>query len=135
MKKLVVAMALLLSVTGFGQTKEKEAKKKEHTEKTKGDKRGDRFMEDFKDLGLTEKQQVELKALYESERKHSPRDKSRYKGDSDRPSESEMKEMREKMKQRREALDGRVKTIHNVDQYSKWKEQQDAKMRERLSRG
>src|SRR5690606_35868506 len=139
MKKLVVVMAVLFSVTGFSQLNEKVDKKQDvkRTEKRSKEGKESRFLEDFKDLDLSEKQQNELKAIFEAERNSMKQNRFRSKndGESKRLSESEMKEMREKMKQRREALDGRVKTILNVDQYSKWKEQQDAKMRERLSRG
>lgn len=138
MKMLMVAMVLLLSITGFSQTKEKADRKKdkERTEKSKGEGRGDRFMEDFNDLNLSDKQQNDLKVLFENERKNQSQSRGNFGRDdeSGRPSESEMKEMREEMKQRREALDGKVKNILNAEQYAKWKEKQTARMSEHFSR-
>src|SRR5690606_650563 len=134
MKKLVVVMAVLFSVTGFSQVNEKVDKKQDvkRTEKRSKEGKENRFLEDFKDLDLSEKQQNELKAIFEAERNSMKQNRFRSKGDgeSKRPSESEMKEMREKMKERREALDGRVKTILSDEQYGKWKEKQETKMKE-----
>lgn len=139
MKKLVVAMALLLSVAGFSQTKEKSDRKKdkERTEKSRDEGKENRYLEDFNDLDLSEKQQTQLKALYENERKNRSKDRADFKrgDDADRPSDSERREMQGKMKERREALDGKVKNILNDKQYAKWKDKQDTKMREHLSRG
>ena len=139
MKKLVVLMAVLFSVTGFSQVNEKVDKKqtKPRTEKSRGEGRESRFLEDFKDLGLSDKQQNELKTVFEEERNSMKQNRFRSKNDdeSKRLSESEMKEIREKMKERREALDVRVKNILSEEQYSKWKEKKEAKMKERLSRG
>lgn len=133
MKKLVVVMAVLFSVTGFSQVNEKVDKKQDvkRTEKRSKEGKENRFLEDFKDLDLSEKQQNELKAIFEAERNSMKQNRFRSKndGESKRPSESEMKEMREKMKERREALDGRVKNILSEEQYGKWKEKKEAKMK------
>ncbi len=134
MKNLVGVMALLFSVAGFSQVKEKTERKqdKPRIEKNKGEGKESRFLEDFKDLDLSEKQQNELKAIFEAERKSMKQNRFRSKGDgeSKRPSESEMKEIREKMKERREVLDGLVKNILSDEQYGKWKEKQEARIKE-----
>src|SRR5690606_8391557 len=94
------------------------------TEKRSKEGKENRFLEDFKDLDLSEKQQNELKAIFEAERNSMKQNRFRSKndGESKRPSESEMKE-------RREALDGRVKNILSEEQYGKWKEKKEAKMK------
>ena len=132
MKQLIVLLTFMFSMLTYGQTEgNRDMGKATRTERNRAEGRETRFLEDFKELGLTEKQQNQLKALFENERNNRQQNRQRFRGDEeDRPSASEIKEMREKMKARTQVLDGKVKEILSEEQYMKWKEKREQRMKE-----
>ena len=131
MKQLMVLLVLMFSMAAYSQAEGTRDKgKTARTERGRGEGREARFLEDFKELGLTEKQQNQLKVLFESERNNRQQNRQRFRGEEEeRPSASEMKEMREQMKARAQVLDGKVKEILSEEQYMKWKEKREQRMK------
>lgn len=134
MKQLILFFGFIFSLAGYSQVNEKteNIREEQKVEKNRGAERKNRLLDDLKDLNLSEKQENQLKALFESERNSMKQNRERFKGDeeSERPSSSELKEMREKMKERMRVLDGKVKSILSEEQYIQWKEKQQARMKD-----
>lgn len=131
MKQLMVFLVLMVSIATYSQTNGTQDKEKTNrSERNKKEGREGRFLEDFKELGLSEKQQNQLKVLYETEHNTMQQNRQRFRGgDEEGPSASEIKEMREKMKTRGAVLDGKVKEILSEEQYGKWKEKREERMK------
>lgn len=132
MKQFMLFIILMISMATYSQTEgTRDKEKASRTERKSREGREARFLEDFKELGLTESQQNQLKALFERERSSMQQNRQRFRGDEDaRPSASEIREMREKMKARAQVLDGKVKEILSDEQYIKWKEKREQRMKE-----
>lgn len=150
MKNLVIAMALLFSVAGFSQTKETKKQELKRTEKSanenrkrrnakhekrdRGQAREDGFMNRFKDLGLSDEQHKAIKEIFEAERENMKHNGGRFRGEGNDNSEGfndeDRSQMREKMKERRQAIHEKVKKILTPEQYAKFKEQEQERMKE-----
>ncbi len=135
MKKIIVIALTVCSVATYAQENRKADRKSDNREVNKQErgKRENRMLEDFKELNLSEAQQNKLKTIFEAEKRNAPANRERFSED-EMPSQSEMREMREKMKERMGVLDAKIKNVLTDEQYAAWKEKQQQRMKEFINR-
>ena len=135
MKKILLGLLICFSVSVSAQENTSVKPRKEKTERSEKDKGRieNRFLEDFKELNLTEKQQNQLKLVFEAERKNMEQSRSRF-NEGEMPSASEMREMREKMKAKMVDFEAKMKTILTEEQFNTWKAKQQERMQQFMLR-
>lgn len=137
MKKLLIAAFVICSLSTYAQEGNfgpDQNPPRESRKATRGDGRENRMLEDFKELNLSEKQQNQLKAYFEAEKAKMSQNRSRFGGDGEMPSASEMKAMREQIQTKMQEMDAKVKTILTEEQYVNWKAKQEARMQQFMGR-
>lgn len=140
MKKLFIAAFVVCSLStyaqegNFGPDQDPPRASRKAPKGERGEGRENRMLEDFKELNLSEKQQNQLKAYFEAEKAKMSQNRSRFGGDGEMPSASEMKAMREQIQTKMQEMDAKVKTILTEEQYVNWKAKQEARMKQFMGR-
>lgn len=133
MKKLILAVVLVVGMTAFAQEG-----RRERMEKLTPEQRVDLQVKKMtKDLDLNDKQALEVRILVqkEVEKREAKRAEREAKRAAMRPSKEEMENMKAKMQEEQKANAIEMKKILTADQYAKWeknREERKEKMMDKM---
>jgi len=133
MKKLILAVVLVVGMTAFAQDG-----RRERMEKLTPEQRVDLQVKKMtKDLDLNNKQASEVRILVqkEVEKREAKRAEREAKKAAMRPSKEEMEAMKAKMQEEQKANAIEMKKILTADQYAKWeknREERKEKMMDKM---
>jgi periplasmic protein CpxP/Spy len=121
MKKVFLALLLVISVATFAQEKKRDGK-----EKQSPDQQVEFILKKMtEELGLSEKQQNEIKPILIEQSKNREEKRAKFRANREKgvkPTDEEIAEMKKSRADEELAMKTKLKTILTEEQYKKWSE-------------
>ncbi|OAZ02787.1 hypothetical protein [Flavobacterium succinicans] len=137
MKKLIMAAFLVVSLSSVAQER-RERPNRDEMEKMTPEQRQEKHLKKMTtDLNLNAKQQEEVKKLMAEQGKKAADFKAKRDAKKEEQllaSAKERKEMAEKMKAEKEAMDAKMKAILTPEQYTKWEKEREIRKEKMLEK-
>ncbi|WP_281235030.1 hypothetical protein [Flavobacterium gelatinilyticum] len=112
MKKLVIAALLFAGIAGFAQDKKEKLTPEERTEK--------QLQRLTSELNLDANQQAQIKQLLAEKSAKTEKIRKERKENKTKLTQAEREAFKNELKAQKEAVDAKMKSILNADQYTKW---------------
>lgn len=112
MKKLVIAALLFAGIAGFAQDKKEKLTPEERTEK--------QLQRLTSELNLDANQQAQVKQLLAEKSAKTEKIRKERKENKTKLTQAEREAFKNELKAQKEAVDAKMKSILNADQYTKW---------------
>ncbi|SHM85223.1 hypothetical protein [Flavobacterium chilense] len=136
MKKLFIAVLLLIGVASFAQETTDQKPTRERREKLTPEQRNDKHLQKLTtDLNLDANQQAQVKQLLADRTAKAEKFREDRKNSTTKPTAAEKEAFKKQMMAEKDANDAKMKSILNADQYKKWtsiQEENKDKAKERM---
>lgn len=136
MKKLFIAVLLLIGVASFAQETTDQKPTRERREKLTPEQRNDKHLQKLTtDLNLDANQQAQVKQLLADRTAKAEKFREDRKNSTTKPTAAEKETFKKQMMAEKDANDAKMKSILNADQYKKWtsiQEENKDKAKERM---
>jgi len=136
MKKLFIAVLLLIGVASFAQETTDQKPTRERREKLTPEQRNEKHLQKLTtDLNLDANQQAQVKQLLADRSAKAEKFREDRKNSTTKPTAAEKEAFKKQMIAEKEANDAKMKSILNADQYKKWtsiQEENKDKAKERM---
>nr|WP_199002272.1 hypothetical protein [Flavobacterium sp. ASV13] len=121
MKKLFIAVLLLIGVASFAQETTDQKPTRERREKLTPEQRNDKHLQKLTtDLNLDANQQAQVKQLLADRTAKAEKFREDRKNSTTKPTAAEKEAFKKQMMAEKDANDAKMKSILNADQYKKW---------------